>query len=155
MVAAGVIQDYAIGGAIGAMFYVEPFTTQDVDIFFVYSTEPGLLILAPIYDYLRSHGYEVRGEMIVIESWDVQFLYVPNALYDEGLGNANVFEVGAETVRVFSPEYLAAIMLQTGRPKDFARVRMFFDEKVIDNNFLSELISRYALEEQWRKYQQL
>lgn len=29
----GAIPNYAIGGAIGAVFYVEPFATQDVGVF--------------------------------------------------------------------------------------------------------------------------
>ena len=33
MVRDGAIPNYAIGGAIGAVFYVEPFATQDVDVF--------------------------------------------------------------------------------------------------------------------------
>ncbi len=35
MVADGVIEDYAIGGATAAFFYIEPDTTYDVDIFCV------------------------------------------------------------------------------------------------------------------------
>ena len=33
MVADGVIERYAIGGAVGATFYLEPVSTLDVDIF--------------------------------------------------------------------------------------------------------------------------
>jgi len=33
MVHDGEVQNYAIGGAIAAVFYVEPFATQDIDVF--------------------------------------------------------------------------------------------------------------------------
>ena len=33
MEADGVIRSYAVGGAIGAIFWIEPFTTKDVDVF--------------------------------------------------------------------------------------------------------------------------
>lgn len=33
MVTDGVFESYAVAGAIGAMFYVEPFSTEDIDIF--------------------------------------------------------------------------------------------------------------------------
>ena len=33
LVANGVIADYAIGGAMAAIFYVEPFATFDIDLF--------------------------------------------------------------------------------------------------------------------------
>ena len=35
MVRDGVIENYAIAGAIGAVFYVEPFATHDIDVLIV------------------------------------------------------------------------------------------------------------------------
>ncbi|MGB8472694.1 MAG: hypothetical protein WCE61_01265 [Candidatus Acidiferrum sp.] len=35
LVAAGLIEDYALGGALAAIYYVEPFTTYDAGIIFV------------------------------------------------------------------------------------------------------------------------
>jgi hypothetical protein len=40
----GVIERYAIGGAVGATFYLEPAATLDVDIFVAFRSEPGSLI---------------------------------------------------------------------------------------------------------------
>jgi hypothetical protein len=34
-VTAGLIEDWALGGALAAIYYVEPFTTYDADIFFI------------------------------------------------------------------------------------------------------------------------
>jgi hypothetical protein len=62
MVVDGVIEDYAVAGAIGAMFYVEPFSTEDLDVFVL---------------YLKARGYtEIRKEGIVVEGWPVQFMPV-------------------------------------------------------------------------------
>ncbi len=36
LVSAGLIKDYALGGAMAAIHYVEPFTTYDVDSFLVH-----------------------------------------------------------------------------------------------------------------------
>ena len=33
LVTAGLIEDWALGGALAAIYYVEPFTTYDADIF--------------------------------------------------------------------------------------------------------------------------
>ena len=54
MEADGVIGRYAIGGAIGAVFWLEPMTTKDIDVFVVLPKSPGgsLLTLTPIYEYL-------------------------------------------------------------------------------------------------------
>ncbi len=35
LVSAGLIEDYALGGALAAIYYVEPFTTYDADIIFI------------------------------------------------------------------------------------------------------------------------
>lgn len=55
----GVIGKYAIGGAVGALFYLEPADTADVDVFVSFRAENGALIsLAPIYDWLREQGFD-------------------------------------------------------------------------------------------------
>jgi hypothetical protein len=49
----GVILRYAIGGAMGATFYVEPLLTFDLDVFVILPQEAGnLLSLAPLYEAL-------------------------------------------------------------------------------------------------------
>ena len=54
----GVLGRYAIGGAMGATFYVEPLLTFDLDVFVVLpQTGDGLLTLAPLYEALRQHGF--------------------------------------------------------------------------------------------------
>ena len=52
LVAEKVIKDYAIGGAMGAMFYMEAVTTMDLDVFVVFNDDLNLLPLQPIYDAL-------------------------------------------------------------------------------------------------------
>ena len=48
---AGVVSRYAIGGAMGATFYVEPVLTFDLDVFVVLpQTAGGLLTLTPLYE---------------------------------------------------------------------------------------------------------
>lgn len=53
----GVLSRYAIGGAMGATFYVEPLLTFDLDIIVLLpETKGGLLTLTPLYDALRAKG---------------------------------------------------------------------------------------------------
>ena len=54
MQADGVIKRYAIGGAVGATFYLEPVATLDVDIFVTFRPQAGKLLVnpPPIFDYL-------------------------------------------------------------------------------------------------------
>ena len=76
MVSDGVISRYALGGAVGATFYLEPVATLDVDIFVFLgeNTSSALLSLGPIYDYALARGYRAEGEHLVIGDWPVQFL---------------------------------------------------------------------------------
>ncbi len=49
MVVDGIISQYAIGGAVAAIYYLEPFDTADLDVFVqVKPTVGRLMILAPI-----------------------------------------------------------------------------------------------------------
>src|SRR2546423_12793939 len=86
----GVFSRYAIGGAMGATFYVEPLLTFDLDVFVVLpQTESGLLTLAPLYEALRGRGYlKEEGECVLIEGVPVQFLPAYNALLEEALKEA-------------------------------------------------------------------
>ena len=45
MVADGVVENYAVAGALGAMFYVEAFSTEDLDVFV--PTQSALIIELP------------------------------------------------------------------------------------------------------------
>jgi hypothetical protein len=89
MVADGVIERYAIGGAVGATFYLEPVSTLDVDIFIELHATPGsvLLTLDPIFSYLLDRGCTMEGEHILISGWPVQFLPPPSPLAAEALAN--------------------------------------------------------------------
>src|SRR5476649_198382 len=82
-----IIGQYAIGGAVGATFYLEPVATLDIDVFVSFQKSAGspLLTLSPIYDYLTARGFKAEKEYIVIADWPVQFLPPGNALVEEAL----------------------------------------------------------------------
>jgi len=120
MQAAGIIGQYAIGGAVGATSYLEPVATLDVDIFVNYQPCPGQMLISsqPIFDYLTSQGYAMQDEYVVIAGWPVQFLPPPSPLVEEALQSAVTLDVEGTSTRVFNAEHLAAIALETGRAKD-------------------------------------
>ena len=150
---AGVIGKYAIGGAVAAFFYIEPGTTFDLDIFIVWEPEPGgLLNLGPIYEYLAARGCEPRREGVMIEGWEVQFLPTGTPLEAEALREAVDIEIGGVPTRLFTQEHLMAICLQTGRPKDFARLVQFVEEGQPDEARLGAILSRFTLEEKWASF---
>jgi hypothetical protein len=153
MEAEGVIGRYAIGGAMAAVFYVEPFTTFDLDIFFFAASAPGELItMTPVYEYLSRAGYETEGEAVNIEGWPVQFLPTYNPLVAEAVEQAVEIKFKSTPTRVLSAEHLVAVMLQTGREKDYARASKFLEEGVVNVERLTDILSRHRLTDKWREF---
>jgi hypothetical protein len=155
MVKDGVIEQYAIGGAVAAIFYVEPINTNDLDIFFqVENPKDNLAILAPLYKYLSASGYRARGETIDIEGWPVQFLPVFNPLIEEAVEEAKEIRFKRTRTRVMQAEHLVAIMLQTGRLKDYARIAQFIEHEAIDHERLADILMRHGLMKEWKTFEQ-
>ena len=154
---AGVIDRYAIGGAVGATFYLEPVATLDVDIFISFQPVPGQLIISlqPIFSYLKGLGHRVEGEYVVIADWPVQFLPPANALVEEALDQAVKMVVDETPTHVFSAEHLAAVALQTGRAKDKARLLQFTEAGVLDEERFRVILMKHGLNQAWRKFEQL
>lgn len=150
---AGVLGRYAIGGAMGATFYVEPLLTFDLDVFVVLPrTSGGLLSLAPLYEALRARGYVEEGECVIIEGVPVQFLPAYNALLEEALAEALDASYEDTRARVMRAEHLVAICLQTGRDKDRERVRIFRGQAKLDVDYLSGVLKRHNLETRWKEW---
>ncbi|HLL73205.1 MAG TPA: hypothetical protein VK363_17335 [Pyrinomonadaceae bacterium] len=148
----GLLGQYAIGGAIAATFYVEPISTFDLDIFFtVAGATDEFLSLAPLYDYLADLGYVAVGEAVEIEGWPVQFLPAFNPLLEEALLQAEDILFKSTPTRVMRAEHLVAVMLQTGRAKDFSRIIQFLEEDV-NLSSLSDVLARHELTGRWEEF---
>ena len=156
MEADGVIGRYAIGGAVGSIFWLEPITTKDIDVFVALPTTPGgtLLTLGPIYEYLLARGFAPSGQFIIIEGWAVEFVPPGTPLVEEALAEAVERDVNGVATRVFTAEHLAAICLQVGRAKDHDRVSRFVEQAALDTEKFETILRRHQLLEKWREFQQ-
>ena len=154
MQADGIIGQYAIGGAVGATFYLEPVATLDIDVFVSFQKSAGspLISLSPIYDYLTARGFKAEKEYIVIGGWPVQFLPPGNALVEEALTQAVETRVEGIKTRVMTAEHLTAIALQTGRAKDVARVLQFIESGSLDAAKLDDILKRHGLVAKWKRF---
>jgi predicted nucleotidyltransferase len=154
MEAEGVIGRYAIGGAVGALFYLEPSDTADVDVFVSFGGDQETLIsLAPIYDWLHAQGFtEHRKEGIVIGDWPVQFLPLVDALDEEALAEAIDTEVDGVPTRVMTAEHLVALALRTGRGKDYLRILAFLDSEILNEEKLDTVLELAGLVDKWQKF---
>ncbi len=150
----GVIGKYAIGGAVGATFYLAPAATVDLDLFVTLPGESGLLVsLSPIYEYLKSRGGTEQDEYIVVKDWPVQFLTPGNALQEEAVNQAIPTNVEGVPTRVISAEHLLAIALQTGRAKDHTRILQFVEQGAVDREKLKDLLERHNLSSKWGQFE--
>jgi hypothetical protein len=156
MRADGVIERYAIGGAVAATFYLEPVATLDVDVFVALQPEPGRLLISPqaIFDYLRARGGTVEGEYIVVAGWPVQFLPTGTPLVREALLESVERDVAGTPASVFTAEHLTAIALQTGRAKDKSRLLEFIEAGVLDSARFQAILTRHGLLEAWKRFEQ-
>lgn len=154
MQADGIIGKYAIGGAVGATFYLAPAATIDLDLFVTLPAESGLLVsLSPIYEFLKSRGGTEQDEYIMVKDWPVQFLTPSNALQEEAVDQAVSTNVEGVPTRVISAEHLVAIALETGRAKDHTRILQFVEQGAVDREKLKDIVERHNLSAKWGQFE--
>ncbi len=151
MVEQKIIERYVIGGAIAALFYIEPFETYDLDVFVVLPDMSGpILTLDAIYQYLQQRGYTAVDECVLIAGVPVQFLVASSPLVVDAMADAQMQSYGAVQTVVMQPEYLVAIMLELLRPKDRVRIRQFLDQHILDQVRLQQIFHKHGLEKKWQ-----
>ena len=79
---------------------------------------------------------------------------LPTLLVAEALAHAVTRPVAASQANVFTAEHLAAIALQTGRPKDKARLLQFVESGVLDQTKFQDILRRHDLLAAWGKFEQ-
>jgi hypothetical protein len=144
LVSAGLIKDYALGGALAAIYYTEPFTTYDADIIFVANDTTLSAGMPAIYSHLQSKGWRVEREHLLIKDFPVQFL-AAHGLTEEAVGEAKRIQFEGVPAKVFRPEYIIAIAASVGRHKDFARIEQLMSQAKIDNALLDDILRRFNL----------
>jgi len=120
LVSAKLIEDWALGGALAAIYYVEPFATYDADIFFI-PRDKGLTAGIPaIYAHLQSQGWRVEREHLLVRGFPVRFL-AAQGLTEEAVREAERIHYEGVPAKVFRAEHIVAIAASAGRAKDKAR----------------------------------
>ena len=146
LVAEQIIENYAIGGAIGASFYLPAMQTEDIDVFVFLPAKASLLVsLSPVYESLKALGGVAEREYIRFGEWPLQILTDATPLISEAIREAIEVDYEGVPTRVFRPEHICAVALQTGRSKDYARVILFLEQNEVDRQKLSNVASNYGL----------
>lgn len=144
LVSAGLIKDYALGGALAAIYYTEPFTTYAADIIFVASDKTLSVGIPATYSHLQSKGWRVERKHLFIKDFPVQFL-AASGLTEEAVQEATPIQYEGVPAKVFRPEYIIAIATSVGRPKDLARIEQLLEQAEIDKPILDDILRRYNL----------
>jgi hypothetical protein len=158
----GVIERYAIAGAVAALNYIQPTLTEDLDILVSiahFEDHPsGLILLTPIEKALAAMGYTERTDVgIDVEGWPIQFLPVASELDEEALENAIELDIDLTgnpplKARCLSAEYIVATAIKVGRLKDLARVQAFLEQDVVDLSALRSILNRHGLMLNWLSF---
>ncbi len=151
LVGEGTLRHYAISSAT-ADFHGEPLATRDVDVFVFIKSPPGSLLvtLEPLFSRLGEIGFtEFEKKSILIQGFPVQFRAASPGLETEAAESALVTEWGNYRIRVIRPEYLVAIALTMGRPKDRARLIYLVEQPDFDRQLLIDILSRHDLLKRW------
>jgi len=106
MKAEGVVEDYAVAGAMALVFWTEPVATYDLDVLvFLPKSNSPVVTLEPVYKWARDHGFVPKDEHLLIAGVPTQLLPSPNALADEAIRDAANLEYEGVPVRVVRPTY--------------------------------------------------
>lgn len=152
MLQAGVVEDYAVFGAVAQMRYTEAVATFDADVLVAVPVPEALDVLSPLYAFSRERGYAPEGEAIRVDEWPVQFVPVFSPLTEAAMREAETADFEGVPLRVVRADYLACIALSVGRAKDFARVLALREADAVTDDALSALADRYGLTAEWQLF---
>ena len=146
LVTEGIIKEYAIAGGMAQFYFIEPSVTYDLDLIVNFGVdEKDLAPLHKLYDWANENNFKTEGEHIILGGIPVQFLSAYNNLISEALDKRLQIDLFEEKTFILGPEYLMAIMLQTGRPIDRERLLRFLDEANYDNDKFLDILNRFDL----------
>ena len=144
----GIIEDYAVAGAMAILFWTEPVPTFDLDVLvFLPGPDQPIVSLDSIYGWTEARGYRASEEHILIEGVPTQFLPSPNPLADEAIETAEDLDYEGVPVKVVKPEYLVALYsdppARTAKRQE--RAAMLLDWSGLNRTLLDEILDRHGL----------
>ena len=144
LVTAKLIEDWALGGALAAIYYVEPFTTYYADIFFIPADKGLTAGISAIYAHLQAQGWQVEREHLLVHGFPVQFL-AASGLTEEAVREAEQIEFEGVPAKVFRAEHIVAIAASVGGAKDKARIEQMLQQSGLDKTQLEKILQRHKL----------
>lgn len=141
-----VLEEYAIVGAIAALFYAEATPTFDLDVAaIVPESEGALLSLEPLYRALAERGFHPDGPHVLVEGVPVQFLPGDRGLWREVVEQANRLGYDGTPVRVATAEHLVAMAFDAPESRRLLRALALLESPGFDRQALSDILSRHGI----------
>ena len=153
MRSAGVVQEYALFGAIAQMRYTEPVATVDADVLVVVPQPDRPDVLTGIYQFCAAKGYRPEGGAIGVGVWPTQFIPVFSPLTREAVEQAETADFEGVPFRVVGANYLAVIALSVGRAKDLTRILALLESESVTRQQIAGLAARHGLSEAWKRFE--
>ncbi len=150
---AGVIQEYALFGAVAQMRYTEPVATLDADVLVSVPDTERLDVLSDIYEFCAARGWRPEGEAVQVGAWPTQFVPIFSPLTQEAVDHADTADFEGVPLRVVRAEYLAVIALSVGRAKDYTRIVALLEAGSITREDIAALAARHGLAEAWQRFE--
>jgi hypothetical protein len=144
----GVIEEYAVAGAMAILFWTEPVPTFDLDVLvFLPDSGESIVSLDSIYRWSEARGYPASEEHILIEGVPTQFLPSPSPLADEAIETAATLDYEGVPVKVVKPEYLVALYSEPSArtAKRRERSAMLLEWPGLNRELLDEILDRHGL----------
>ncbi|AMY08717.1 hypothetical protein LuPra_01921 [Luteitalea pratensis] len=153
LTSAGVIEDYAITGAVASSIWDEATATQDLDVAVIVaeSDHSPLDPLRPILAWLEAQGYQFDGEHVIVCGVPIQLLPAWHPLIAEAVRAAVDIPYGEAdppvSMRLMAPTYLVASWRLPGAAstRRLERAQRLRAAGLVDETLLAELVARYDL----------
>jgi len=152
MMRLGVLDNYALFGAVAQMRYTEPVATLDADVLVGVPDTGSLDLLRGIYEYCRQHNWPAEGEAVQIGVWPTQFIPAFSTLTKEAMEQADTEDFEGVPLRVVRANHLAVIALSVGRGKDYARLLALLEDGSVSREGVAALAQRHGLGEVWQRF---
>ncbi len=153
MQATGVVENYALFGAMAQMRYTEAVATLDADVLVAVASPERMDVLAGIYEFCARRGFAVEGDAIRVGAWPVQFVPAFSPLTEEAMKHADTADFEGVPLRVVRADYLATIALSVGRAKDYARILALLESSAATRDEIGRLVARHGLSDAWRRFE--
>jgi hypothetical protein len=147
-----VVTDYAIGGAMAALFYTEVTRTYHVDVLALIPSQTDPIIrMTEFYAWARKHAFNPDRAHILIHSVPVWFLSSNDGVEFEAVQQARTFDYQGVPVRVIRPEHLVVLYVLAGGVGRRERTSLLLEAGAVDRQKLREVLERHQLTAQWRE----